>query len=277
MVDKAREIALKILYKMEKENAYSNIVLNEEIKNNEKNLNSKDIGLISQIIYGTTSWKLTIDEIIKKHSNIKIKKISAWILNILRMGIYQIIFLDKIPKSAAVNESVNLAKRYGHKASSNFVNAILRNVEKEDYQEFTKIKDDIDRISKMYSMPIWIIEELLKEKDLKDVEKICKMSNVQPKISIRVNKLKTTKSELKEKLQKENIKTENGILEDFLLVDKIRGIENLKSFKEGLFTVQDEAAGLTALILNPKQNEKVLDCCSSPGRKNNIHGRKYAK
>lgn len=277
MVDKARQIALIILYKIDKENAYSNIVLNEEIKNNEKILNSKDIGLISQIVYGTITWKLTIDEIIKKHSNIKIKKISPWILNILRMGIYQIIFLDKIPKSAAVNESVNLAKRYGHKASSNFVNAILRNVEKEDYEEFTKIKDDIDRISKMYSMPIWIIEELLKEKNLKEVEEICKMSNIEPKVSIRVNKLKTTKSDLKEILKKENINTEDGILEDFLIVDKIRGIENLKSFKEGLFTVQDEVAGLTALILNPKQNEKVLDCCSSPGRKNNIYGRKYAK
>ena len=109
MIDKAREIALKILYKIDKEQAYSNLVLNEELKNNKINLNEKDVGLISEIVYGVTTWRLTIDEIIKKHSKIKLKKISLWILNMLRMVIYQIIFLDKIQKSADVNESVNLA------------------------------------------------------------------------------------------------------------------------------------------------------------------------
>ena len=162
MIDKTREIALKILYKIDKEDAYSNIELNEQIKQNRKNLTEKDIGLISEIVYGVTTWKLTLDEIIKKYSKIKIKKISPWILNILRMGIYQIIFLDKIPKSAAVNESVNLAKRYGHSSSSNFVNAILRKIEKNDYEEFFKIEDDIERITKTTSMPKWIVEELMK-------------------------------------------------------------------------------------------------------------------
>lgn len=97
MIDKAREVALKVLYKIDKDNAYSNIALDEELKKNKKSLNEKDIGLISEIVYGTTTWRLTIDEIIKKYSKIKIKKISTWILNILRMGIYQIVFLDKIP------------------------------------------------------------------------------------------------------------------------------------------------------------------------------------
>ena len=148
MIDKTREIALKTLYKIDKEQAYSNIVLNEEIKQNRKNLTEKDIGLISEIVYGVTTWRLTLDEIIKKYSKIRLKKISPWILNILRMGAYQIIFLDKIPKSAAVNESVNLAKRYGHSSSSNFVNAILRKIEKSNYEEFSQITDDIERISK---------------------------------------------------------------------------------------------------------------------------------
>ena len=103
MIDKAREIALKILYKIDVDNAYSNIVLGEMIKQNKNNLNEKDIGLISEIVYGVTTWRLTLDTIIKKHSKIRLKKISPWILNILRMSIYQIIFLYKIPKSAAVN------------------------------------------------------------------------------------------------------------------------------------------------------------------------------
>ena len=148
MIDKAREIALKILYKIDKEGAYSNLALDEIIKQNHNILNEKDIGLISEIVYGVTTWKLTIDEIIKKYSNIKLKKISPFILNILRMSIYQIIFLDKIPKSAAVNEGVNLAKRYGHKSSAGFTNAILRKVNKDDYEEMFKIEDDTQRISK---------------------------------------------------------------------------------------------------------------------------------
>ena len=161
MVDKARELALKTLYKIDKEQAYSNIALNDEIKQNRTKVNEKDIGLISELVYGVTNWKLTIDEIIKKYSKIKLKKISPWIINILRMGTYQIIFLDKIPKSAAVNESVNLAKRYGHSSSSKFVNAILRKVEKNDYEELYKIENDVERISKTTSMPEWIVEELI--------------------------------------------------------------------------------------------------------------------
>ena len=180
MINKAREIALKALYKIEKEDAYSNITLNQVLKEN-KNIDERDVGLISELVYGTITWKLTLDEIIKKYSNIKLKKISVWILNILRMGIYQIIFLDKIPKSAAVNESVNLAKRYGHKSSSNFVNAILRKVSVNDYKELEEIKDDKERISKITSMPMWIIEELLKQKDIKEVEEICKNSGKREK------------------------------------------------------------------------------------------------
>ena len=268
MIDKAREIALKILYKIDVDNAYSNIVLDEMIKQNNNNLNQKDIGLISEIVYGVTTWRLTLDTIIKKYSKIRLKKISPWILNILRMSIYQIVFLDKIPKSAAVNEGVNLSKRYGHKSSSGFVNAILRKVTKQDYEELFNIENVEERISKIYSIPEWIIEELKQEgMEINKIEEICKNSNIRPKVSIRVNTLKTTKEKLKNRLLEKQINVEDGILKDFLILDKVKNIENMKEFKEGLFTVQDEAAGLTALILNPKKEEKILDACSSPGGK----------
>ncbi len=267
MIDKTREIALKILYKIDKEQAYSNIVLNEEIKQNIKNLNEKDIGLISEIVYGVTTWRLTLDEIIKKHSKIKLKKISQWIINILRMGIYQIIFLDKIPKSAAVNESVNLAKRYGHVSSSNFVNAILRNIDKQDYEEFFQIEDNIEKISKTTSMPEWIIKELLKNNNIEEVERICENSNIKPKTTVRINKIKILKEDLIEKLNEKGIKYKETKYDDFLILDKIKNIENLDLFKEGFFTVQDISAGLTAKILDPKEGETILDACSAPGGK----------
>ena len=268
MIDKARETALKTLYKIDKEGAYSNIALNEILEKNRKFLNEKDIGLISEIVYGVTTWKLTIDEIIKKYSKIKLKKISPWILNNLRMGIYQIIFLDRIPKSAAVNEAVNLAKRYGHKGSFGFTNAVLRKVTKNDYEEFSNIKDDKERLSKKYSMPIWIIECLMKEKmPIEKIEEICKYSNEKPKLTIRVNKLKTTPEILKEKLENKKIKVEKAKLDSFLYIQNAKNIENIEEFKEGLFTVQDEGAGLIPFVLNPKPNEIVLDACSSPGGK----------
>lgn len=270
MIDRVREMALKIIYKIDVEEAYSNIVLNEMIKQNKAklNLNEKDIGLISEIVYGVTTWRLTLDEIIKKYSKIRLKKISPWILNILRMSIYQIIFLDKIPKSAAVNEGVNLAKRYGHKSSSGFVNAILRKVSKKDYDELFEIKDAKEKISKTTSMPMWIIDELEKEGiGLEKIEEICKNSNIKPKISIRVNKLKTTKEELKQILRNKNIECKDDILDDFLILEKVKSIEDIKEFRKGFFTVQDEVAGLTAIVLDPKDNDIVLDACSSPGGK----------
>lgn len=267
-MDIARETALKILYKIDEEKAYSNIVLNSEIKKQKEKLQRKDIGLISEIVYGVTTWRITLDEIIEKYSKIKLKKISKWILNILRMSIYQIIFLDKIPKAAAVNEGVNLAKKYGNRGSIGFVNAVLRKVDKKDYTGLFEEKDNIKRISITTSMPEWIILELKKEGvSIEKIEEICKNSNIRPSISVRINNLKINKLELKEKLQEKGIKTEDGILNDFLILNNIKDIENLEEFTQGYFTVQDEVAGLTALVLNPQPGENVLDACSSPGGK----------
>ena len=265
-MDFPRKLALETLYKIDKEEAYSNIVLDELLNKNRKVLSNKDINFISELVYGVTTWKLTLDTIIQKYSKIKIKKISPWVINILRMGAYQIVFLEKVPKSAAVNESVNLCKKYGGK-SIGFVNAILRKVEKSDYLELFEIKNDIEKISKTTSMPEWIVKELNKEFNTEKVNEICKNSNLKPKITIRVNNLKTTKNELRKSLQSKEIEVEDGILEDFLYLKNVKNITNLDEYKKGLFTMQDESAGLTAIVLNAKEGECILDCCSAPGGK----------
>lgn len=265
-MDFPRKLALEALYKIDKEEAYSNIVLDELLNKNRNVLSNKDINFISELVYGVTTWKLTLDTIIQKYSKIKIKKISPWVINILRMGAYQIVFLDKVPKSAAVNESVNLCKKYGGK-SVGFVNAILRKVEKFDYLELFEIKNDIEKISKTTSMPEWIVRELNKEFDPEKVNEICENSNLKPKITIRINNLKITKNELKKSLQSKEIEVEDGIIEDFLYLKNVKNITNLDEYKKGLFTMQDESAGLTALVLNPKEGESILDCCSAPGGK----------
>ena len=264
-MDKVREMALKSLYKIEKNGAYSNLILDDTIKRNKTNLSQLDIGLMSELVYGVTTWKLTLDEIIKKHSKISFKKISPWILNILRMGIYQIIFLDKIPKSAAVNESVNLAKKYGNKGAVGFTNAVLRKVEPVDYNELFEIPDPQERISKTSSMPLWIVKKLIEEKGIEEAQNICMASNSKPNLSIRINTLKTTKEEFINKIEQGSYEITNQ--ENFIILKNTKNIENMDLFKQGYFTVQDLSAGLAAKTLNPKQGEKVLDCCSAPGGK----------
>ena len=265
-MDFPRKLALEALYKIDKEDAYSNIVLDELLNKNRNVLSNKDLNFISELVYGVTTWKLTLDTIIQKYSKIKIKKISPWVINILRIGAYQIVFLDKVPKSAAVNESVNLCKKYGGK-SVGFVNAILRKIEKTDYLELFKIEDEIEKISRINSMPKWIVKELAKEFNTEKVNEICKNSNLKPKITIRVNNLKITKNELIKKLQSKKIEVEEGILKDFLYLKNIKNITKLEEYKQGLFIMQDESAGLAALVLDPKEGENILDCCSAPGGK----------
>lgn len=265
-IDFAREISLKILYKIDTENGYSNIVLDEYLNKYREKLNKKDINLISEIIYGSITWKLTIDYIIQKYSKIKLKKISKRVLNILRLGAYQILFLDKIPKSAAVNECVNLTKKYAFKSTS-FVNAILRKIEKKDYKKLENITSQVEKISKLYSMPEWLVEKLLKEYSVQTVEEICEYSNEKPKTTIRINTLKIDKENFLKKLELEGIEYEETELPNFLYLKNLKNIGELDLFKKGYFTVQDIGAGKIGLFLNPKIGEKVLDACSAPGGK----------
>lgn len=256
--DIAREISIKILHDMEENNSYSNLILDEYLNKNRDKLNVNDINFISELVYGTISWKLTIDSIIEKYSKIPLHKISKWIRSILRIGIYQIVFLSKVPKSAAVNESVNLAKKYGAK-SSGFVNAILRKVERKDYEE-------MESFSKKYSMPNWLIEEFKKDYSKEQIEQICQASNIRPKTTVRINSLKISKEEFMQELKNRKIEYEETVEEAFFFL-KIKNITNLDLYQKGYFTVQDISAGMTAKILNPLPGETVLDACSAPGGK----------
>ena len=249
-IDFARNIALKSLYEINTKQAYSNIVLDKYINENREKLSKLDINFISELVYGVVTWKLTLEYIIQKYSKIKLKKMSDWVKNILYLGSYQILFLDKVPKSAAVNESVNLCKKYNFK-SVGLVNAILRKIEKSDYEEINTITNSITRISLKYSMP-----EFCDEYGNEEAANICQNLNLRPNISVRLNRLKD-KIELGEK----------GILEDFRVITGTKNITKTKEYIEGNITIQDEAAGLSSFILAPKEGEMVLDACSAPGGK----------
>lgn len=251
----ARNIALKSLYEINIKQAYSNIVLDKFINENREKLSNLDINFISELVYGVVTWKLTLEYIIQKYSKTKIKKMSDWVKNILYLGSYQIIFLDKVPKSAAVNESVNLCKKYNFK-SVGLVNAILRKIEKSDYKELSNITNSITRISLKYSIPEWIVKKFCDEYGEEETANICQNLNLRPNISVRINRLKG-KVELGEK----------GILEDFRTITGTKNITKTKEYIEGNITIQDEAAGLSSFVLAPKEGEIVLDVCSAPGGK----------
>ena len=254
-IDFARNIALKSLYEINTKQAYSNIVLDKYINENREKLSKLDINFISELVYGVVTWKLTLEYIIQKYSKIKLKKMSDWVKNILYLGSYQILFLDKVPKSAAVNESVNLCKKYNFK-SVGLVNAILRKIEKSDYKELSNITNSITRISLKYSIPEWIVKKFCDEYGEEETANICQNLNLRPNISVRINRLKG-KVELGEK----------GILEDFRTITGTKNITKTKEYIEGNITIQDEAAGLSSFVLAPKEGEIVLDVCSAPGGK----------
>lgn len=266
-IDIARETALKILYDINENNAYSNLSINKYLEGG--TLRELDRAFVTDLVYGTVKWLLQIDYIIGKFSSVKIKKLSPWILNTLRLGIYQLLHTDKIPVSAACNTSVDLAKRYGHQASSRFVNAVLRSVAKNinnlPYPDETNIAE---HLSIKYSHPKWMVEKWIFLFGVEFTESLLKSNNEVPDFTVRVNTLKTSRNELIESLHKEGIKTRKWkYVEEAVILENPSSITRIQAFKDGLIQVQDESSMLAARVLEPKAEELIIDVCSAPGGK----------
>jgi len=266
-VDKARETALKILYEINEQGAYSNIAVKDHIS--DEKLSGIDRAFISELVYGTICWKLTLDWIIRKYSTVKFRKISPWVLNILRMGIYQLVYLDKVPPSAAVNESVNLARKYGHKGSVSFVNGLLRNIARQkDSINFSGIKDTDELLSVKYSHPQPLVRKLLKLYGRDFTEQLLMVNNSSPEFTIRVNTLKTTREELINNLNERGYKSVMGkYSNNAIQVENPGGLVDSDLHRNGFFQVQDESSMLAVEIMDPKPGMTVIDVCSAPGGK----------
>lgn len=267
-VDLPRETALKILYEVNKSGAYSNIALSKKLEDNK--LSNLDKAFITELVYGTLKWKLSIDYIIERFSSVKIKKLSPWILNILRLGVYQLIYMSKIPESAACNESVNLARRYGHSASSRYVNAVLRNIarSKDNIEYPDKNKDLSAYLSIKYSHPEWMVKNWLNRFGESFTEELLKSNNETPPLTIRVNTLKTGREELQTLLENEGFEIHPAkYVKNALTIDNPSSFTKMEAFAKGLFQVQDESSMMVAQVLDPKPGELVIDVCSAPGGK----------
>jgi len=266
--DIARETALKILYEINEKGAYSNIALNKYLSSHE--LSERDRAFITELVYGVVKWKLTLDRTVAACSDIKMERLSPWIKNILRIGTYQLLFLTKVPPSAAVNESVKLARRYGHNASAGYVNAVLRNIAGGGGKDIVpdRAVDPVGYLSVRYSYPKWIADKFMELFGEEFAESLLEAGNRVPDLTVRANTLKTSAEGLVNALKNEGVEASPGrYVSDAVIIKSQVSVTRLKAFRNGLFQVQDESSMLPAAVLAPQPGEKVLDACSAPGGK----------
>ncbi|ENZ01738.1 ribosomal RNA small subunit methyltransferase B [Clostridium thermobutyricum] len=260
----SRSIAIKVLNRVLLEGAYSNIALSKELDSS--NLNSKDKGLVTEIVYGTLRRKRTLDLIIGSFVR-DISIMDKRILNILRAAIYQLRFLDKIPSYAACNEAVEEAKKISLK-SSKLVNGILRNYLKKEGKVNIKFSNKLYKLAYDYSFEPWLVRLFISQYGENKAIKIMKGLNSTPSITLRVNSLKGDYDSVLEELERLGYNVEEGsISPDAIVIKGGSAIEANELFNEGKCTVQDESAMLVAPVLELEKYDTVLDICSAPGGK----------
>lgn len=264
----ARELALKIINDIEVNGAYANIALSREISRHR--LSDQDRRFTTELVYGTTKAGETLDWLLSHYSNRPMNKVVPVIRNILRLGIYQLFFLTKVPPSAACNEAVNLAKKYGHAGTVKFVNAVLRNAarspEKAVYPN--PQLEPVRYLSLKYFHPQWLVTLWVNRLGLNECERLLQINNETPPLCLRTNTLKIDRENLLKRLQSEGAHCEasHWAPEGIVCVEH-PALGNLPSLQEGLVQVQDESSMLVSHILDPQPGEFVIDACGAPGGK----------
>jgi 16S rRNA (cytosine967-C5)-methyltransferase len=264
----AREIALKIINEVSVKDAYANVVLTRELANHA--LSEQDRRFVTELVYGTVKARFSIDWIISRFVNRPLKKISPIILDILRLGTYQIKFLDRVPPSAACNQSVELAKKYGHKGTTGFVNGVLRNIVRSlaTIEYPSREKEPVKSLALEYFHPEWLVKRWLREFGMDGTEKLCAFNNESPPLSIRANTLKIDRERLIAILEKAGVSVERSrFAPEGIICHGHPSMDKFAPLKDGLFQVQDESSMLVAHILAPQPSEFVIDACSAPGGK----------
>jgi 16S rRNA (cytosine967-C5)-methyltransferase len=265
-IDLARDAAVRTVFRVLREGGYSNIAVKQEL--DEGSLGRLDKALVTEIVNGTLRNLTRIDWI--KTQFIKKSNIEPLIEDIIRCGIYQIIFLDRVPDSAVCNESAELARNHGHEGTVKFVNGVLRNISrnKDKLVYPDKEKEYIKYLSVFYSHPEWMIRKWVKDYGREFTEALLKADNEVPPFTVRCNTLKLTRQELMAVLGEEKIECSEGRLNPEAV--SIRGTSSIvgkESFQKGYYQVQDESSMLVAHVTDPRPGERILDMCSAPGGK----------
>lgn len=257
-----RYLAVELLNKTFKNNGYSNIQLNYGLEKSE--MNDRDKRLCSVIYYGVIERRITLDYILKQHCSRPLEKLDLTVLNILRCGIYQLLYMENVPDNAAVNESVSLAKKLRKTSASGMVNAVLRNFIRAG-KTYPKPKDILISSLVEYSAPEWLIESLSADYGLNNMADLLSDSLKKPPVTIRLNTVKADEAEIVSQLG--NLKYEKDIHLSACYGLECGDVTALPAFKNGLFHVQDKSSQLCCMALNPSENDRVLDLCAAPGGK----------
>lgn len=261
----AREIAVRVLKDIEVGKAKSDTAINHYFK--QSPLERVDKAFTMEMVYGTLRERAKIDHIIEQFYHHDYKKMDVDIRNILRIGVYQLYYLTKVPKWAAVNESVELAKKLKNQFLGNLVNGVLRNIANNLDTINFKVKGGTfaDQIALQYSHPKWLLERWLKRFSLQEAQELMTANNTPPSITFRINPLKTTLAEVEQMLAEKRIHYKKGVVEGFLTPERFFDMEEL--LKTGLVSVQSEAQGIACMLLGAQPGDRVLDMCAAPGGK----------
>ncbi len=264
-----RGICLDILNRIEKAGRHPDRLLTDSFKRY-RHLTSLDRSFLTELTYGVIRWEGKLDWVIQQFSKMPFEKIELETLNVLRLGLYQLLFLSRTPSSAAVNESVELAKRIRGKGGAGFVNAILRSaIRQKDEIHYPDIsKNPALHISVVQSHPIWLVQRWIKEMGIEETLKICLFNNQISPLTLRTNTLKMNRKDLFEKLGQKELKPfPTTYSEEGIVLKDPPPTSELPFFKEGLYIIQDESSQLVAFLMDPKPGEQILDACAAPGGK----------
>lgn len=255
----ARQTAFEILNKIQRDESYSNLALDSALDKAE--IDVKEKRFVSALVYGVTERRITLDYNLSLYLSQPLKKLKPQVLTALRLGAYQILFMDKIPDSAAVNESVKLVKMNKTAFASGLVNAVLHKIAKNG------LKTD-GSMSVKYSAPEWLCKMWCESYGEENAEKILEASFGAVDNTLRVNTAKTNADELCEILSAEGFQCEkNTTVENSLTVKNGGAVHKTKAYADGLFHVQDVASQLCCKALDVREGETVIDVCAAPGGK----------
>lgn len=263
----SRSLALGVLQDVFRDGAYANISLSRRL--NESALSPLDRRFATELVYGTVKAVATLDWILGHYIKKPLVQTDDLVVNILRLGIYQLYFLDRVPDSAAVNESVNLAKTFAHPGASGFVNAVLRSALREpDRVRYPSLaKDPVRHISLREFHPEWLVRRWLAVLGTEETLALCRFDNTSPPLSLRTNTLRTTREELLQKLTDSGTVAEASAWAPEGIVCSRLGDDPLQFLREGLCQAQDESSMLVGHVVAPRPGEFVIDACAAPGGK----------
>ena len=262
-IDLDREAAFKALLAIERDGSYSNLELSKMLASDE--LSNK--GFIREIVYGVTENKICLDYILDKFIKKGAAKTKLQALIILRMGVYQILFMNSVPNYAAVNESVALARRFA-RGTDGFINGVLRNfIRNMDSASEIDVKGQLEYLSIRYSCQLKLVEELVSMLGFEHAKVLLEHAGHRPPLSIRVNVAKISVKELADRLRANGFEIEGSKLSDRVLLVKGGALTEAIEYKEGLFSIQSEESCAIADFADAKSTELVIDLCAAPGGK----------